>query len=225
MYSTHDYTACLSLVPIFETLPHADLKTIATVIRPTKQPRGTILYQATDLADTLYIVDSGQVKIYQLAANGREQLLHLLNPGDFDGEYALFKENQAHQSYAETLTEATVCEIRRQDFQKLLLDYPSIALRILNVLAKRIQLLEQQTTRVTTESIETRLALYLLDMADADKTDEFKLPMKKKELATYLGTTPETISRKLTAFEEAGYIKQIPQRMIQIRNRDGLLFV
>ncbi|WP_225417801.1 helix-turn-helix domain-containing protein [Loigolactobacillus backii] len=69
------------------------------------------------------------------------------------------------------------------------------------------------------------MALYLLDTADADKTDEFKLPMKKKELATYLGTTPETISRKLTAFEEAGYIKQIPQRMIQIRNRDGLLFV
>lgn len=223
--ATHHYQECLKLVPIFKSLSAADLATIAAVIHPQQLKRGTILYQSDTEANTLYIVDDGQVKIYQLAANGREQLLRLLNPGDFDGEYALFTANDTHRSFAETVTNATVCEIRREDFQKLLLKYPQLSLRILSVLAARVQQLEQQTTRVTTETVETRLALYLLDTADAAKTDTVKLPMKKKDLATYLGTTPETISRKLTRFETAGYIQQLPQKRIKICDRDGLLFV
>ena len=52
---------------------------------------------------------------------------------------------------------------------------------------------------------------------------EFTLPMSQKDLASYLGTTPETISRKLSSLEDEGYIKQLPRRRIRILDLDGLI--
>ena len=49
--------------------------------------------------------------------------------------------------------------------------------------------------------------------------------MSKKDLASYLGTTPETISRRLFDLEEHGYIKQRPKKIIEILDLDGLLLV
>ena len=57
------------------------------------------------------------------------------------------------------------------------------------------------------------------------KSDVITLPMSKKDLASYLGTTPETISRKLLEFEDAGLIKQLSNKSIKIIDVDGLLLI
>ncbi|MCM3764765.1 helix-turn-helix domain-containing protein [Neobacillus niacini] len=85
---------------------------------------------------------------------------------------------------------------------------------------------EKQTARFATEKVETRLALFLAECLDYEVSPtEITLPLSKKELASYLGTTPETISRKLTDFESAGMIKQRPHRKIEILNLDELLLL
>ena len=68
----------------------------------------------------------------------------------------------------------------------------------------------------STEKVETRIALYLAESLDDEELGaaEFTLPMSKKDLASYLGTTPETISRKFNDLEEKGYIKQITHKRI-----------
>lgn len=213
---------CVQLVPIFQELATEQLDTIESIVRHHHYQTGETIFSADDPLNQLMIVSAGQVKVYQLAANGREQLLYLLQSGDIDGEAALF-ENQRRTSFGEALVPTDICSIRREDFQELMQKYPSISINVLNVFGKRLTKLERQTTSTATESVEARLANYLTETAASLKTDTFKLPLKKKDLATFLGTTPETISRKLTRFEQQGLITQKAGKTIQINDADQLL--
>lgn len=213
---------CVQLVPIFQELATEQLDTIESIVLHHHYQTGETIFSADDPLDQLMIVSAGQVKVYQLAANGREQLLYLLQSGDIDGEAALF-ENQRRTSFGEALVPTDICSIRREDFQELMQKYPSISINVLNVFGKRLTKLERQTTSTATESVEARLANYLTETAASLKTDTFKLPLKKKDLATFLGTTPETISRKLTRFEQQGLITQKAGKTIQINDADQLL--
>lgn len=218
---THD--TCISIVPIFNHLEKEQMDEIMTVRRSSTYRKGEHIYGAGDKADSLYIVNKGKIKIYRLSESGKEQLLRILQPGDFTGEMALFSET-VHETYAEAIEETSICTINRAEFQELLLKYPSIALKVLSEFSNRLDQSEKQATRFATEKVETRIALFLAESVDKD-TDpmEVVLPMNKKDLASYLGTTPETFSRKLADLEDEGYIKQISNRKIKIIDLDGLL--
>jgi len=198
---------------------------IMEAIQSDSYKKGEIIYRPGEQSDSLYIVRSGKVRIYRLSESGKEQLVRFLNTGDFTGELALFSES-VHEAYAEAVENTDICLIRRTDLQKFLLKFPSISLKILAEFSSRLEKSEKQTTRVSTEKVETRLALFLAECLEADESSmEFVLPMSKRDLASFLGTTPETLSRKLTDFEEAGYIKQKPHRKIEVLDLDELLLL
>lgn len=222
----HDHTAedCVELVSIFENLSKADKETIATLVTHHHYKSGEYLFSAGDVADSLIIVAHGQAKVFQMSANGKEQMLRILQTGDFDGEAALFS-NTDHNSYAEALMDTAVCQITRSDFQKLMKETPELAVNMVNALGRRIGQLEQQTTEVTTASVESRLANYLLETSAGLDDDVFTLPLKKKDIATYLGTTPETISRKLTSLAKQGMIEKITNNKFKILDADRLMMI
>ncbi|MEH7098056.1 Crp/Fnr family transcriptional regulator [Neobacillus vireti] len=215
---------CVSLVPIFNHLEVNQMEEIMATVQSVPVKKGEFIYHAGDRSDSLYIVHKGKVKIYRLSETGKEQLVRILNPGDFTGELALFRNDQ-HESFAEAMTNTVVCTIHQADLQDLLLKYPSISLKILAEFSKRLDQSEKQTTRFATEKVETRLALFLVECLKESQTEEFILPMSKKNLASFLGTTPETISRKLAEFEAQGLIKQKPHKRIEIVNLDELLLI
>lgn len=216
--------ACVSLVPIFNHLEVEQLEEIMAVAQSVSFEKGEIIFHAGDRSDSLYIVNKGKVKIFRLSETGKEQLVRILNPGDFTGELALFR-NDMHESFAEAMTDTQVCTIHQADLQELLLKYPSISLKILAEFSNRLDQSEKQTTRFATEKVETRIALFLTECLEDSQSKEFLLPMSKKNLASYLGTTPETISRKLSEFEDHGFIKQKAHKKIEIIDLDGLLLI
>lgn len=217
---THE--TCASLVPIFNHLEKEQMDEIMAVTHSVSYKKGEIIYYAGDQSDSLYILSNGKIKIYRLSESGKEQLLRILHPGDFTGELALFSET-VHEEFAEAMEETSVCTIKRSEFQELLLKYPSISLKVLAEFSSRLGQSEKQTTWFSTEKVETRIALFLAEYVDTEKQSmEVVLPMNKKDMASYLGTTPETISRKLADLEEAGYIKQITNKKIKILDLDGL---
>ena len=224
--SLHSQEACVSLVPIFNHLEPEQMREIMQVVQSISVKRGEALYHAGDKSNALYIVHRGQVKIYHLTEAGKEQLVRILLPGDFTGELALFQDS-IHESFAEAMVDTEICMIRRQDLHRLLLKYPTISLEILTEFANRLETSEKQSTRFATEKVETRIALFLAECLERkrDEGNDIELPMSKKDIASYLGTTPETLSRRLTQFEEQGYIQQKGQRKIEVLDLDGLLFV
>lgn len=220
---SHD--SCITVVPILNHLEGEQMEEVMKVTKSTSYKKGEVLYREGDTSDSLYIVSKGKIRIYRLSESGKEQLVRILNPGDFTGELALFRES-IHEAYAEAMSETDVCMISRNDLQEFLLKYPTISLKILSEFSNRLETSEKQTTRFATEKVETRLALFLAECLESgDGPVEIELPMSKKDLASYLGTTPETISRKLADLEDEGYIKQKTSRKIEILDLDGLLLV
>ncbi|MDI9510156.1 MAG: Crp/Fnr family transcriptional regulator [Clostridiales bacterium] len=215
------HNSCITRVPIFNHLADDQMDEILELTNSMKYKKGEVIYRAGEDSDSLYIVRSGKIKIYRLSEAGKEQLVRILYEGDFTGELALFSET-IHEAYAEAMEETWVCTVRRVDLQALLIKYPSISLKLLNEFSNRLGESEKQTTRFATEKVETRLALYFLEYSDENKSLLFKLPMSRKDLASFLGTTPETISRKLLELEEEGLIMQKPKNEIEIINYEGL---
>lgn len=218
--------ACVTLVPIFNHLTTEQMDEIMEVVRTRSYKKGELIYRAEEPSNALYIVNRGQVKMYRLAESGKEQLVRLLSPGDFTGELALFKQS-VHEAYAEAVVDSEICQIRSDDLQGLLVQYPTISLKILTEFSRRLETSEKQTTSIATEKVETRIALFLAECVTEENVNEaaIELPMSRKDLASYLGTTPETMSRKLTEFEEAGLIEQGGQRKLYLLDIDQLLFI
>ncbi|GEQ32329.1 ArcR family transcriptional regulator [Marinilactibacillus psychrotolerans] len=225
-HASDPHKACVSLVPIFNHLEDTQLAEIMVTTQSVSYKKNELIYHAGDESDSLYIINKGRVRIYRLAESGKEQLVRFLNPGDFTGEMALFSES-THESYAEAVMDTKICMIKRADIQEFLLKYPSISLKVLAEFSNRLEASEKQATRFSTEKVETRIALFLVESLSEEKTgeNELILPMSKKDLASYLGTTPETISRKFNELEDKGYIKQVTHKKIRIQDINGLLLV
>jgi len=215
---------CISIVPIFNHLDASEMSEIVKETNSVKHPRGHTIYHAGDTSDGLYIVHKGRVKIYRLSETGKEQLVRILGPGDFTGDLSLFTES-VHEAYAEAMEPVELCVMSRDDFQQFILKYPAISLKVLSEFSKRLAKTEKQAANIAMETVETRIAMYLAEIADETMRKTVTLPMSRKDLASHLGTTPETVSRKLADFEDNGWIKQLNNREIKIVDLDALLLV
>lgn len=215
---------CISKVPIFNHLPIDELAVIANKANMRTYERGQFIHSAGDVSDKLFIVHKGKVKVYWLSDGGKEHLVRILKPGDFIGELALFSPRN-HDAYAETMQKSEICAISQSDVRDLLREYPDVGLHLLTEMSNRLTISEKQTAVIATESTNARLAQYLAFHSEKEGSDNFDLPMSRKYIASFLGTTPETVSRRLGEFEEAGWIKQKGQRNITILNLDALLLV
>lgn len=226
MTESKKHSTCVSLVPIFNHLDQESQELISQKAYSKELKRGEFLYQAGDLDDSLYIVHQGQIRITHLAESGKEQLIRLLNPGDFTGEWTIFSDTGYHEHYAQASRASNICTIRRRDLEDLLAEYPNISREILKTMANRLQEAQKQTASIATEDVTTRIIYYLEGLAEFQDEDELtiKLPMKRKDLASYLGTTPETLSRRFKKLEEEELIQPLAKNKIYIPSVEDLLF-
>lgn len=222
---SHTHAECIRLVPIFNHLEDDQMDMIAASAKTLHLQKGEILFRAGESDDTLYIINSGKVRIYHLSDSGKDQLVRILNPGDFTGEVAIFQPGSVHENHAESLQDTSVCLIKQTDLQQYLIQYPQISLKILSEVTMRLKDSERQTTQVAIENVESRLISFLVECVEKrnDNSPTITLPMSKKDLASYLGTTPETISRRFTSLEQLGLIEQLPKKKIKIIDVNQLL--
>lgn len=123
------------------------------------------------------------------------------------------------------MVDTKVCQLYANDFKEVLLSYPAVSLKILEEMSRRLQASEKMTSRVANESVGMRLVNYLLGQLPGHSSDAnlINLELSRKELAAFLGTTPETISRKFKELESLNIIISLSPRKIKIINFDDLL--
>ncbi|TMN22448.1 Crp/Fnr family transcriptional regulator [Lentibacillus cibarius] len=212
---------CVSLVPIFNHLDHSEQVEVAQTSRSKKYDKREMIFQAGSPSEYLYIVHKGKVKIYNLSESGKEQLIRILEPGDFMGELAIFTDEWL-TSYAEAMEPTEICAIHKSDLQVLLEEKPAIAFKLLAESTKRLRQAEKNIERLSSQDVEKRLASFLIEQVKVHDSFKITLPMSKKDLASYIGSTQETLSRRLTNFEESGWIEQTGQRKIKVLDLDAL---
>lgn len=218
---TKEKKFCISKVPIFN---HLETDEMLEILKKSSQmtfEKGEIIYSEGDPLEYLYIVHTGRVKIYQLFESGKEQLLRILESGEFMGELALFTE-KVLDSFAEALEKTEICAIHRNDIQELMKTHPTIPLKILSEFSMRLEETEFLVSQLSYRDVETRTASYLVKLVEANQTNNIVLPMSKRDLASHLGTTQETISRRLSHFQTNGWIEQEGHRNIKVIDREAL---
>ena len=210
---------CTSIVPLFNHLSEEEQDKIESLVIHRHFNKGETVWQPGD-EPLLIIVASGSMKVYMIAGNGREQLLRLLTPGSYEGANALLGA-RAQDLFIDTLEATDACLLRKSDFTALLEKTPKLALKLLEINAQRMADTENQTRFLMMEKVETRLASYLTALSNENEKDTVEIPMKMKDLSAYLGTTPETLSRKLHLLEEKNIIRRKGKK-IGIMDREKL---
>lgn len=201
-----EVTSCVAIVPLFAGLTPQEQEEVAAFARPIRRARGEVIHMPNDGAPNLLVVHRGRVKIANVTANGHEQLLRVLEPGDFTGE-AAFVTGESPETWATALADTELCSFAHADLVELVARYPGITMGILRAVTNRLETAEQMITDLTSADVEVRLARYLLElMTMRAGRATVRLPLAKKDIASLLGTTPETLSRKLAAFVNRGLI-------------------
>lgn len=216
---------CVARVPLFQALSHEEQVAVAELAKPTKVGRGDRIYSAGEDVSQLMVVHTGLLKISRISAEGQEQIIRVLEPGEFVGESA-FLNGGRPDHFATALEAGSMCVFRHQDVGVLIARHPSIGLRMLQGVSRRLEQTEERLAAATSVEVGGRLARYLVDLRthrEADGTVTVRLPLAKKDIASLLDTTPESLSRALRRLQDAGVIDQQGPRAVRLLDLDRLV--
>lgn len=226
MASGHE--SCVSRVPIFATLTPAQQAAVGGYARPIRLGRGEQLYGQGEAVSWLFVVHAGRVKVVHVTANGTEQLIRVAGPGDVVGEHAFVTgERPDHRVVA--MGDVQMCVFDHRDLAALMAAHPAVVLEMLRSVTRRLDSLEGRLAAMSATDVTGRLADYLLSLpiaadslAAGDRRMRVRLPMAKKDLASYLGTTPESVSRALRRMQDDGVIRAGRGPVVVIEDAEAL---
>ena len=183
--------------------------------------QGRILYMPDETGEVLLFVQEGSVQIYRISPEGKKFIIDNLGAGAVFGEMALIGHHM-HSSFAQALEDSVLCLIRRDDLERLLLDKPKVALRILEVLGKRLSEAEKKLEDMAFRSVAARLASLLLRLS---RDDEGTIDgLSHQELAEMIGTYRETVTQTLSQFK-ASKLVDIQRKSIRILRPEELVAI
>jgi CRP/FNR family transcriptional regulator len=216
-----DLTREIAGIPLFEGLPQDQLKELAEIIIQKDFKRGQMIFSEGDEGTGFYVAISGRVKIFKLSLEGKEQILHIFGSGEPFGEVPVFT-GRHFPAHAQAMDESRVFFFPREAFVDLIRENPSIALNMLAVLSMRLRRFTVLIDDLSLKEVPGRLAAYLLYVSEQNQdASELELAITKGQLASLLGTIPETLSRIFGRMAKQGLIASEGHR-IKILNRAGL---
>ncbi|MFH1138295.1 MAG: Crp/Fnr family transcriptional regulator [Pseudomonadota bacterium] len=211
----------IAAIPLFEGLADAQLDSLASIAHSRDYERGRTIFSEGDEAAGLYVVAAGRVKIYKMAPDGKEQILHLFGPGELFGEVAVFS-GRRFPAYAEALEKCGAIFFPRSALLELIGRNPDLALGMLAILSIRLRRFTHLIEDLSLKEVPGRLAAYLLFLSAREgAASDLELDVTKTQLAGLLGTIPETLSRMLAKMSREGLI-EVDGKRIRLLDREGL---
>lgn len=207
---------------LFADLDAGQLESILRVAEIRRFAKNTVLLRQGERGDTLYLVLSGRVKAVLVAEDGREVTLAMLDPGEMVGEMAVFDSEETRSATVITVEASELLILSGDQFKQALQENPSIAIAVIRTLSRRLKETNNRVGSLIFLDTYSRVARYLLDLAKrqgrqlADGSVVVVRPTQQ-EIALYLGTSRETVSRALTDLEHQGLIRLLGRKIILYR--------
>ena len=199
---------------IFESLSENQIELIAESTTLKKIKKGEHLFSEMQPATAFFIVISGSVKIYKLSSEGNEQILHIQRDGDLIAEAIIF-EFDTYPAFCEALADTVLLRLPKEDFLNLLRQFPEITFKIMSAYSRRLRHMVEKIEELSLHDIKSRLANYLLNnYTIRDKLCVVRLSLTKKDLASNLGTIPETLSRTFNYLKKQKLISEQKNEII-----------
>ncbi len=213
--------AVLERLPLFAPLSDAERNRLAEACRIRVFARGDTLLHEGTMAEGMYVVLSGVVKVARFGTDGRESVLHLVRAGNTLGEAAVFQQGSFPAS-ALAVDRVTALYVPASTLLELIRENADLALRMLAALSLRLRMFSHKLATQGQVDASRRLALYLLHRSQlAAGNPVIRLDVSREVLGNLLGLARETLSRQLSRFVELGVIG-LNGREIVLRDREGL---
>ena len=197
----------------FWSLPPQHLKALAEQGTVKAFPKNTIIISEGDRSDSLFIVQSGKVKVYLADEDGKELLLSTQGPGEYFGEMIL--DEGPRSASVMTLEPSRFAVITTDQFKLFLAQHPDIGLEMIKSLIHRVRALTKTVGNLGLLDVYGRVARLLLDMAvEEDGKQVIKEHLTQQDMANRVGCSREMISRILKDLRVGGYIKMDADHMI-----------
>ena len=201
----------ISRIPLFEGLSPEEQEELRAMMTQTTLRRGETLFNEGDSGDRLYILLSGKVKLGHASADGRENLLAVLGPGEIVGELTLFDPGPR----STTATAVAPTELLTLDHNQLMTfveSHPQLAKHKRRALAQRLRRTNTALADLVFSDVPGRVAKALLDLADrfgSPTDDGVHVPhdLTQEELAQLVGASRETVNKSLAEFVSRGWIR------------------
>lgn len=211
----------LANTQLWRGLPDDQLDAIATIAIAKSYHKGEVIFVEGEEGIGFFIVQSGRIKVFKLSAEGKEQILKFFGVGEHFAEVPAF-DGECFPASATALEKTELLFFERTAFLALLDQHPKIAVNMLSIFARHLRQFAQLIEDLSLKEVPGRLAAYLLYLREkSESKDYIELDITKTQLASLLGTIPETLSRVFAKLSHEELIS-IQGSKISLRNPEGL---
>jgi len=209
---------------IFADLKEDDLNRIERLITEKTLPKKHIIFWEDDTADNIYLIKRGNIKLYKTQSDGRSQILKIDGTGGVLGFDSLF--GNRYLATAESITESVLCQIKTDNFRRLLEEEPAINLSLLKAVSKELEKNENLLFSIGTRTAKERLSIFLLNLYNSqcdceENPKKINLLISRQEISEHLGMKQETVIRNLSKLKDEKII-DIKGKEIVILNPEAL---
>ena len=207
----------LKRVPLFAELSEEELVAIAERATQRRFEVGAVAFSEGQECHELLIVETGKVKLFKSAPNGREQLMGIEWAGSTLAEVPVF-DGGLYSATAVIVEESVLLRIDGEQFRKVCIQHPAVAMKVIKALGHRLRHLDGLVEELSFSRVRGRLIAHLLRLAkEGEQGDEFSAEFEfrenNEELAARLGTVRELISRNLGRLHGDGLIEMSRRRV------------
>jgi CRP/FNR family transcriptional regulator len=205
---------------LFSYLPPADLVKLAYIAGQDTYHKGALIFSEGDEADAFWVLLRGQVKVFKVGPDGREQVLRIVRAGESFAEAAALSRG-AFPASAEATARSVAVRFPADEVVELIKSSPQLAINVIVALSHLLRGFAGLVDALALREVSARLAKYLVDSSLRADGEWIVLDVPKGVLAARLGTVSETLSRTLRRLSDDELIEVAGPR-IRIRNREGL---
>jgi CRP-like cAMP-binding protein len=195
-----DIVSILENIDFFKGVSRKSRQALASICMSTSLKKNQLLFSEGDEGQSLYILVTGSVSIYKSAPNGRDTIIKVVRPGELFAEVVLF-EKADYPASASALKTSTLYALPKRQFHGLL-DAPDFRNDFILMLMKKQRYLADRLHSLSSFDVEERFVRFLLEQYG--KKEEYYIPLSKKDIASAIGTIPETFSRLLARMQQDG---------------------
>jgi CRP/FNR family transcriptional regulator len=213
-----DFTAIVKNTALFKDLEPYDFETLLQIAVLKHYQQGQVIFNRSDSGSGLYVLVEGKVRIYVSGNGSKEQLLRVLLPGDSFGEAGIFLDH-GYPSTSQSLDKSTAYYFPGDKLRRIVTENTQLSSNFLKILALKLADFAHLFESRTIKEAPARLASFILNHEEV--SGRMKLNFSKGQLASFIGTSPETVSRALTLLKGKNAIKEEKPYII-ILNHDIL---
>ena len=225
---TNPDRSILKTLPPFGGLDDTSLGEIAATAVSRLHSVGSSLFEQGADAEEFYVLVHGRLRVTQVTPPGEQIVVRVVNPGELCG----IARAMARITYPATAVAVVDCvalawPMGRWD--EMVRRFPSFAAAAMGMIGGRLQEAHARIREMSTEVVERRVGHTVLRLAQQSGKRErhgirIDFPISKQDLAEMAGTTLHTVSRILTAWEEAGFVATGRQKLL-VKDPHRLLLI